>query len=259
MKLKGIAILALALVFSFTSTIVLAGNLVIKGSTTVLPIAQKVAEAYMKQNPDVKISISGGGSGNGIKALELRDANLAEKIIRSDYEIDEFEIEVEEDCLKILALYQPVAVDLRFIIAVIKINNDLERIADEAVNIAERVQIIAKRKRLDIPFDYPVMAEKTAFMLKKSLDALVNMDDALALNVLRLDDEIDDMKDHAYDVVKQAIGEHPDRVGYLINLLLMCRHLERIAEHATNIAEEVVYMVQGEIVRHGKGALGSEE
>jgi phosphate transport system protein len=194
-----------------------------------------------------------------IQALELRDANLAEKIIRSDYEIDEFEVEVEEECLKILALHQPVAVDLRFIIAVIKINNDMERIADEAVNIAERVQIIAKRERLDIPFDYPVMAEKTASMLKKSLDALVNMDDALALNVLRLDDEIDDMKNHAYDVVKQAIVEYPDRVGYLINLLLMCRHLERIADHATNIAEEVVYMVEGEIVRHGKGALGSEE
>ncbi len=132
-----------------------------------------------------------------IQALELRDANLAEKIIRSDYEIDEFEIEVEEDCLKLLALHQPVAVDLRFLIAVIKINNDLERIADEAVNIAERVQIIAKRERLDIPFDYSLMAEKTASMLKKSLDALVNMDDVLALDVLKLDDAIDDMKDQA--------------------------------------------------------------
>jgi phosphate transport system protein len=194
-----------------------------------------------------------------IQSLELRDANLAEKIIRSDYEIDEFEIEVEEDCLKILALHQPVAVDLRFLVAVIKINNDLERIADEAVNIAERVQIIAKRERLDIPFDYTLMAEKTASMLKKSLDALVNMDDVLALDVLKLDDAIDDMKDQAYDVIKQAIGKHPDRLGYLINLLLMCRHLERIADHATNIAEEVVYMVQGEIIRHGKGAVESEE
>ncbi len=186
-----------------------------------------------------------------IRALELRDANLAEKIIRSDYEIDEFEVEVEEECLKILALHQPVAVDLRFIIAAIKINNDLERIADEAVNIAERVQIIAKRERLDIPFDYTMMAENTSSMLEKSLDALVNRDDALALTVLKSDDEIDDMKNYAYDVVKQAIGEYPDRVGYLINLLLMCRHLERIADHATNIAEEVVYMVQGQIVRHG--------
>ncbi|MFO8240864.1 MAG: phosphate signaling complex protein PhoU [Dissulfuribacterales bacterium] len=168
-----------------------------------------------------------------IRALELRDANLAEKIIRSDYEIDEFEVEVEEECLKILALHQPVAVDLRFIIAAIKINNDLERIADEAVNIAERVQIIAKRERLDIPFDYTMMAENTSSMLEKSLDALVNSDDALALTVLKLDDEIDDMKNYAYDVVKRAIGEYPDRVGYLINLLLMCRHLERIADHAT--------------------------
>jgi phosphate transport system protein len=194
-----------------------------------------------------------------INALELRDANLAEKIIKSDYEIDEFEIEVEEECLKLLALHQPVAVDLRLIIAVIKINNDLERIADEAVNIAERVQIIAKRERLDIPFDYPMMAEKTASMLKKSLDSLVNMDYALALIVLKLDDEIDDMKNHAYDVVKQAIVEYPDRVGYLINLLLMCRHLERIADHATNIAEEVVYMVQGEIVRHGNIDIEAKE
>ena len=194
-----------------------------------------------------------------IQALELREANLAEKIIRSDYKIDEFEVEVEEECLKILALHQPVAVDLRFIIAVIKINNDLERIADEAVNIAERVQIIAKRERIDIPFDYTLMAEKTASMLKKSLDALVNMNDVLALNVLKLDDEIDEMKNHAYDVVKQAIGEYPDRVGYLINLLLMCRHLERIADHATNIAEEVIYMVQGEIVRHGNVELEAKE
>ncbi|OPL13741.1 MAG: PhoU family transcriptional regulator [delta proteobacterium ML8_D] len=185
------------------------------------------------------------------QALESRDANLAEEIIRSDYEIDEFEVEVEEECLKILALHQPVAVDLRFIIAAIKINNDLERIADEAVNIAERVQIIAKRERLDIPFDYNMMAENTSSMLAKSLDALVNRDDALALIVLKSDDEIDDMKNYAYDVVKRAIGEYPDRVGYLINLLLMCRHLERIADHATNIAEEVVYMVQGQIVRHG--------
>ena len=188
-----------------------------------------------------------------IKALELRDANLAEKIVKSDYEIDELEVEVEEECLKLLALHQPVAVDLRFLIAVIKINNDLERIADEAVNIAQRVEIIAKRERLDIPFDYSLMAEKSEYMLKKSLDALVNMDEDLALNVCALDDEVDNIKNQAYDLVKQAIREHPNRVGYLINLLLVSRHLERIADHATNIAEEVIYMIEGEIVRHGKG------
>jgi phosphate transport system protein len=194
-----------------------------------------------------------------IKALELRDTNLAEKIIKTDYEIDELEVEVEEECLKILALHQPVAVDLRFLIAVIKINNDLERVADEAVNIAQRVEIIAKRERLDVPFNYSLMAEKSASMLKESLDGLVNMDEDLALHVCGLDDEVDNIKDHAYDVVKQAIREHPDRVGYLINLLLVSRHLERIADHATNIAEEVIYMIEGEIVRHGKVALEHKE
>jgi phosphate transport system protein len=187
------------------------------------------------------------------RAVELRDANLAEKIIKSDYEIDELEVEVEEECLKILALqalHQPVAVDLRFLIAVIKINNDLERVADEAVNIAERVQVIAKRQRLDVPFNHSLMAEKSESMLKKSLDALVNMDVNLALRVCKLDDEVDNMLNEAYDVVKHAIGEHPDRVSYLVNLLLVSRHLERIADHATNIAEEVIYLIEGEIIRH---------
>ncbi|MDL1981933.1 MAG: phosphate signaling complex protein PhoU [Deltaproteobacteria bacterium] len=186
-----------------------------------------------------------------IRALETRDGDAAKKIIISDHEIDEMEVEIEEECLKILALYQPVAIDLRFLAAVIKINNDLERVADEAVNIAERVQVIAKRQRLDVPFNHSLMAEKSEFMLKKSLDAFVNMDVDIALRVCALDDEVDNMLNEAYDVVKNAIGEHPDRVSYLINLLLVSRHLERIADHATNIAEEVIYLVEGEIVRHG--------
>ncbi len=185
-----------------------------------------------------------------IKALETRDADVANKIIKSDHEIDEMEVEIEEECLKILALYQPVAIDLRFIAAVIKINNDLERIADEAVNIARRVSIIAKREKLDISFDYSLMAGKAEYMLKKSLDAFVNLDIDLALKVCTLDDEVDEMLREAYDTIKQAIGEYPDRVGYLINLLLISRHLERIADHGTNIAEEVIYLIEGEIVRH---------
>ncbi len=186
-----------------------------------------------------------------IKALELRDADIAERIIKSDHEIDEMEVEIEEECLKILALYQPVAIDLRFLTAVIKINNDLERIADEAVNIARRVSIIAKREKIDISFDYSLMAGKAEYMLKKSLDALVNLDIDLAFKVCTLDDEVDEMLREAYDRIKQAIGEYPDRVGYLINLLLISRHLERIADHGTNIAEEVIYLIEGEIVRHG--------
>jgi phosphate transport system protein len=185
-----------------------------------------------------------------IKALETRDGDAAKKIIISDHEIDEMEVEIEEECLKILALYQPVAIDLRFLTAVIKINNDLERIADEAVNIARRVSIIAKREKIDISFDYSRMAGKAEYMLKKSLDALVNLDIDLALKVCTLDDEVDEMVREAYDRIKRAIGEYPDRVGYLINLLLISRHLERIADHGTNIAEEVIYLIEGEIVRH---------
>ncbi len=187
------------------------------------------------------------------KAIRKSDVSIAEKIVKSDYELDEMEVEIEEECLKILALYQPVAMDLRFLIAMIKINNDLERIGDEAVNIAQRVGIIAKWDAPNMKFDYSPMADKTEKMLKMSLDALVNMDTDLAFKVSILDDEVDEIKDTVYDKVKNAIDSHVgDRGGYLINLLLISRHLERIADHATNIAEEVIYMIEGEIIRHGK-------
>ena len=185
-----------------------------------------------------------------IKAVQTRDDNLGRKIIDADREIDEIEVEIEEECLKILALHQPVAVDLRFIAAVIKINNDLERIGDQAVNIAERVVSIARRPPVTVPFDYKLMAEKTEAMLRESLDALVNLDADLAHKVCLKDDEVDDMNREIYDKVKEAIRSHPDRVGYMINLLLVSRHLERIADLTTNIAEEVIYMVEGEISRH---------
>jgi phosphate transport system protein len=186
-----------------------------------------------------------------IKAIRKKDASIARKLITSDYELDEMEVNIEEECLKILALYQPVAIDLRFLIAMIKINNDLERIGDEAVNIAQRVGIIAKWDQPKTTFDYALMAEKTEKMLKMSLDALVNMDTDIAFKVSILDDEVDAIKDQVYDHVKNAIDSRVDRGGYLINLLLISRHLERIADHATNIAEEVIYMIEGEIIRHG--------
>jgi phosphate transport system protein len=187
-----------------------------------------------------------------IKAIESRDSDLAKKIIHSDHEIDETEVEVEEECLKILALYQPVAIDLRFIVAVIKINNDLERIGDQAVNIAERIQSIAKYPKISFHFDYTEMAEIAAAMLKQSLDALINLDIDMAFRILTLDDEVDDIQGNAYSQIKQAMREHPEEMTYLINLYLISRHLERVADHATNIAEEVIYLIEGEIVRHGK-------
>jgi phosphate transport system protein len=187
-----------------------------------------------------------------IKAVEQRDGELAAEIIRKDAEIDDLEVEIEEECLKVLALHQPVAVDLRFIIAVIKINNELERIGDQAVNIAQRVQVIAKRPAAPFLFDYAEMGEKAQRMLKMSLDALVNLDADAAYKVITMDDEVDRYKNEAYDRFKQAIRELPERVGYYINLLLISRHLERLSDHATNIAEEVIYLVEGEIYRHAQ-------
>jgi phosphate transport system protein len=186
-------------------------------------------------------------------AVDERDAELADEIKFLDHEIDEMEVEIEEECLKVIALHQPVAADLRFLIAVVKINNDLERIGDQVVNIAQRVCQIAEKPATSFMFDYSVMAEKAETMLRMSLDSLVNQDLDQAIKVLHLDDEVDDFKDEAYDRIKQAlIDSNGEDVGYLINLLLISRHIERMADHATNIAEEVVYMIEGEIVRHGK-------
>jgi len=186
-----------------------------------------------------------------VEAVENKDAEAAQRVIKTDYEIDEMEVEVEETCLKVLALHQPVAVDLRFLIAVIKINNDLERIGDQAVNIAQRVAVLAKRHDVNFNFDYARMAEKAQAMLRMSLDALVNLDEDLALKVVTMDDEVDAIQRDAYDRIKSAMKENSDKIGYMINLLLVSRHLERLADHATNIAEEVIYLIEGEIIRHG--------
>jgi len=183
------------------------------------------------------------------RAIETRDTGLSKKIIDGDYEIDEMEVEIEEECLKILALYQPVAVDLRFLATVIKINSDLERIADETVNIARGVNYLSKRKH-HFDFDFSEMVDKTQFMLNRSLDALVNLDKDVAFKVCILDDEVDKINGEVHRLVKEAIKKNPEQGEHLVNLLLISRHLERIADHATNIAEEVIYLIEGEIVRH---------
>ncbi len=185
-----------------------------------------------------------------IKAFQTKDNDLAEKVIESDRSIDQKEVELEEECLKVLALHQPVAIDLRIINAMIKINNDLERVGDEAVNIAERVISMNKQEKAEVIIDYMPMAAETEKMLETSLDALVNMDLDLAYKVCLADDTVDDMNRDICQRAEEAIKNEPDKVKYLINMLLVSRHLERIADHATNIAEEVIYMVEGVIHRH---------
>jgi phosphate transport system protein len=185
-----------------------------------------------------------------IRALLERDAAMAHEVERRDAEVDQREIEVEEDCLKTLALYQPVALDLRLIVAALKINNDLERIGDLAVNIAHKAVAIAAEPPMEIPFDIEGMWEKTQAMLRDSLDALMNMDARLAESVSRRDDEIDRMKHDIRVQIENMIRADPSRLRPLLRLQAVSRNLERIADGATNIAEDVIYLVEGTIVRH---------
>ncbi len=182
-------------------------------------------------------------------AIRTRDPELLAEIIGSDWEIDEMEIEVEEECLKILALHQPVARDLRLLVAVIKINNELERIGDIAVNIAKRVQIINKDSTARITVDYQPMAAKVMDMLKHSLDALVTEDAQLARMIFMEDAEVDQFRNQAYKAIIRELDTEPGHAACLVNLYLLSRHLERIGDRATNIAEEIIYLVEGEIVR----------
>jgi len=184
------------------------------------------------------------------KSLVERHGDLARNVIEADIKVDNMEVEIEEECLKILALYQPVAVDLRIIVAMLKINNDLERIGDLAVNIAERSAYLAEKKPYPDIYDFDSMAAIVSQMLKHSVDALVEMDVEQAAEVCREDDRVDEMNREMYKLVQDMVKKDSSDVNVLIHLLSISRHYERIADHATNIAEDVIYMIRGNIVRH---------
>ena len=185
-----------------------------------------------------------------VKSFSENDETLARQGIDADDAIDQMEVDVEEECLKILALHQPVANDLRFIIAVLKINNDLERIGDLASNIAKGTMHIACHDNIEVPFDLLKMSDKVKLMLRKSIDSLVNLDAGLAHQVCLADDEIDDLHRQMYKIVEEKIPNYPNSLDCLIRFLSTSRQLERIADHVTNIAEDVIYMIEGEIYRH---------
>lgn len=187
---------------------------------------------------------------HAVTSLVNRDTVLAKQVMSRDSEIDQQEVDIEEDCLKILALHQPVAIDLRFLIAVLKINNDLERIGDLAVNIAERSLSLSLLPPITPPFDLAAMASRVQGMVRKSLDALVELDTQKAHQVLAEDDAVDNAHRQMYDHVKAAIRKELERTDELIQLLAVSRYLERVADHATNIAEDVIYLVDGQIARH---------
>jgi phosphate transport system protein len=185
-----------------------------------------------------------------VRALFDRDTRLAAEVQVMDEDVDRREINLEEECLKTLALHQPVAINLRQLIAALKINNDLERIGDMAVNIARKAAALAPETAVQIPPDFAEMSHQTQVMLRKSIDSLVQIDAHLAREVCICDDQVDQLKRKIRSQVEQQIRQEPERISSLLRLLSVSRNLERIADCAVNIAEDVIYMVDGRIVRH---------
>lgn len=186
-----------------------------------------------------------------VQSLLKRDNKLAEQVVAEDQKVDEMEMKVDETCLRLLALHQPIAVDLRFIAAAMKINTDLERMGDQAVNIAQSAMYVNKEPQLKQPFiDLPKMAETTQKMVRDALDALVTRNPQLAQQVLQRDDTVDSTYHKIFEELLALMKQNPQNVAPALHLLLVARNLERIGDHATNIAEDVVYLVQGKDIRH---------
>jgi phosphate transport system protein len=189
-----------------------------------------------------------------ILALVNRDSELAQKAQGFEDEINNKEVTIEEECLKILALHQPVAVDLRFIVVVLKVNNDLERMGDVARNIALRAQYLASQPPLPI---FQEMAselpEMVRSMVRKALDSLVTLDVGLSLKVMKMDSRVDEINRRMYTEVRNIIEADVKNTEVALSLLSTSRYMERIADLATNIAEDVVFMVEGRVVRHTGG------
>jgi phosphate transport system protein len=185
-----------------------------------------------------------------IRALQDRDPRLAQEVIAGDPQVDLEENHIDEECLKILALHQPVAVDLRRTAAVMMITTDLERVADLAEEIAERAVHLARPPHLPVSDKLQRMTDLTTMMVRQALDSFVNLDTTLAQTVLRMDDEVDRYNVQIIDEIVQAMKGSPALIDPGLSMFSAVRHLERIADHATNIAEDVIYLVEGEIVRH---------
>lgn len=187
---------------------------------------------------------------NAIEALVKRDTTLAEKTIREDVQINNLELSIDERCLKLLALHQPMAADLRFITSAMRINVELERIGDLAVNIAERVVSLNQEPQLKPYIDLPDMAQITKEMLRDVLDAFVNGDAALARSVCERDDRVDALNNQVFRELLTYMLEDPKTITRAVHLIIVSRYLERIADHATNIAEGVIFMAKALVIKH---------
>lgn len=190
---------------------------------------------------------------NAFLALNNRDSSHVEEVLTNEEQINEMEVQIEEECLKILALHQPVAVDLRFLVVVLKVNNDLERMGDIAKNIAERAKDLMESDVIP-DLDQPMqgLPDLVRTMVRSSLDSLVKLDDQLARKIIEMDDEVDQINRDMYAAAKRLIAEQPSVADSAINLLSCSRNMERIGDLATNIAEDVIFVVEGKVVRHAE-------
>jgi len=188
-----------------------------------------------------------------LKSIVDRDSRLAKKVIQSDRDINDIEIEIDEICHRLLALHQPMAGDMRFITSAMKINSDLERQGDLAVNMAERALTLNEVAPLKPFIDIPRLAGITQEMVKVSLDSLVNRDPKMARSVCERDDEVDNLNDQIIRELISYMLEDRANIKRALDLILVSRYLERIADHATNVAEDVIYMVEGKDIRHSRG------
>ena len=184
------------------------------------------------------------------KTLTDYDTDLAKEIIKRDIKVNEMEVEIEEECLKILALYQPVAADLRLVVAILKINNELERMGDLCRNIGKYVRKIVKNGAIPLPKEFVPMFEKVKYMTQQSLNALMDNDAGLAAEVCLMDNEVDKYNSDIISQIQDELMKDGANVKSLLFLMSVCRTVERIGDYATNIAEDVYYMISGFIVRH---------
>jgi phosphate transport system protein len=185
-----------------------------------------------------------------LQALTSRDASLAMRVIQNDQAVDKLDLEIDKDSLHLLALYHPTAGDLRFITTVMKIASELERMSDLAGNVAERTIELNDEPQLKPYIDIPAMAHRTIGMVRESLDAFVNRDAELARKVCRDDDLVDDLTEQLFRELLSFMLEDPRTITRSARLTFIGKYYERIADHATNVAELVVYMVEGKIIRH---------
>ena len=185
-----------------------------------------------------------------IEAYRVGDVSICDLVARSEPAINRMEREIDQRALDLLAMEQPMAIDLRFILSVIKINADLERVGDQAVNIAERVRDLQALPPVELPVDIPKLATLAATMVRTALQAFIDADPAVAERVLLMDDEVDELNRAIFHTLTRCIQDRPEHSQQALDVIIIARNLERVGDHATNIAEDVIFWVRGADVRH---------